>query len=200
MNPTQTQVERFWKWCGFTYTVGERPDWDSTYTSKEYCIYPDGQEGYGPDLDLSNLFKYALSRARERVGVDALSNLLRGWISDVINCGIDPAIALFWILYEVHVSEEQKEGETITLEEATKILKKEVENGSWFGSEEKWKAALRLGIEAMKEIRRERKETFKLLLLERLEPEDFCLNWRKDLKKKLIQKAGVGLALGLNGS
>ena len=50
--PTQEQIKEFWEWCGFLY--GE--------PNEKTVTYPNGMEYYPPDVDLNNLFKYAVPK------------------------------------------------------------------------------------------------------------------------------------------
>jgi len=82
--PTQEQIKEFWEWCGFT-------------EKGTAFVWPD-------------LFEYAvplvIEKIREkydncRIGF-AWNLLFSWWLRNLVNDGFkDPALALFWELYEV---------------------------------------------------------------------------------------------------
>ena len=84
--PTQEQIEEFWERCGlhkdghFWYTV------EGKQLSEEM-----------PDIDLNNLFGFAVPKLkpwRESV------NLMQAWLGKVMYAHQDPALALFWALWQ----------------------------------------------------------------------------------------------------
>ena len=113
--PTKEQMRWFCEQCGLRNLYGRYDTW----------LYPDGKYGNQPDLDLNNLFKYAVPKLDKKVsGTNA-------WITGLditfsygahqggIICGVqaevlvkdvhntqyssitgDPALALFWAIYK----------------------------------------------------------------------------------------------------
>jgi hypothetical protein len=94
--PTEQEIEKFWKWCGFTERGG-------------FPVWPDGKtwpqrDVKLPAINLNNLFKYAVPRL-------PTGSLL--WYGGNKGYGVcinnphvesdnqDPALALFWAIYEV---------------------------------------------------------------------------------------------------
>ncbi len=101
MKPTDEQIKEFWEWCGF-----KMDNYESTYLATRYT-YP-GKSVYihtKPKLDLTNLFTYAVPKLpyvllescqagyRASVSADMKFN------PEVLDK--DPALALFWAIYEV---------------------------------------------------------------------------------------------------
>jgi hypothetical protein len=106
--PTQEQIKKFWEWCGF-------------YRDEQKWWYkPDGNLwGFftAPSLDLNNLFKYAvpkLSILRFSYIPETVPELYRWETMKPIQSyltvieGDNPALALFWAIYQV--MEEQDNG------------------------------------------------------------------------------------------
>ena len=69
-------------------------------------MYPDNVMGSQvlPPVDLNNLFKHGIPRAREVIGADELSKRLQGWINDFIQTGINPEYSLFYVLDNIRQS------------------------------------------------------------------------------------------------
>lgn len=93
MENKSEEIKEFWEWCGVRPTIGRVPDIDGTcYVSNN--VYP--------DIDLNNLFKYAVIRLKDfKLYKDALG----GWVSvaDYEHNGYskDPALALYSAIQEV---------------------------------------------------------------------------------------------------
>lgn len=94
--PTREQIREFWEWCGFRDVhynslgaIGQK--WSGRYPKEEWRYL---------DIDLNNLFKYAVPIAHNKLGDEALYDLMIMWIRNVI-FGKDPALALFWAIWEV---------------------------------------------------------------------------------------------------
>ena len=106
--PTEAQIKEFWEWCGLHYY----PDCE--------CIRVKGscwgisEETYGenghwhfvlPEIDLNNLFKYAVPKLDNLDSIQFVPKwncqlgLSSGQLVDAF--GEDPALALFWALWEV---------------------------------------------------------------------------------------------------
>lgn len=108
--PTQKQIKKFWEWCGFArLPEGNRGyhyeqtvktmNWLPPYETEIYASI-----SFLPAIDLNNLFKYAVPKLSagcllwygENKGYGAVINLPhRESESD------DPALALFWAIWEV---------------------------------------------------------------------------------------------------
>ncbi len=118
MKPTDEQIKEFWAWCGFKYGKGLNCNTLEPITgwwfNKEY-MSPKNL----PPIDLNNLFKYAVPKllGGDRylfITFDVTSNE-----AGLVACEIstlkgekltrvkweasdnDPALALFWAIYEV---------------------------------------------------------------------------------------------------
>ena len=88
MQPSSEQVRELWGKCGLK---------EGTYGWMYDPAKPFNP--IMPPIDLNNLFKYAIPKAREIIGPHELSHKLNGWIDDIIHSGIDPAESLFWLIY-----------------------------------------------------------------------------------------------------
>lgn len=112
--PTEQQVSEFWKWCGFTRsthplaTYYENRPRESVEVS---CwVTPTGETipcGL-PDIDLNNLFKYAVPKAIVKIcqifKVDiqsAYKTLFSWWLDKMFNETNDTIEALFWALWQI---------------------------------------------------------------------------------------------------
>ena len=107
--PTQEQVKEFWEWCGFEYKHEEIVD---ASASKVFITtsYFNGVETQIPDIDLNNLFKWAVPKLKDieitksrhspewNVAVSTGEPIL-GEFAQSDNK--DPALALFWAIWEV---------------------------------------------------------------------------------------------------
>lgn len=105
--PTEAQIKEFWEWCGV------KLDDDGSF---KWWYLPDGSHlplGEEPALDLNNLFKYAVPKVRycDVTKIDTLNRSeeyvasVRYGEGTVGNTGYgrskDPALALFWAIWEV---------------------------------------------------------------------------------------------------
>jgi len=124
--PTQEQIREFWEWCGFYQEDGQS---DMDGAPYKVWKYPDSSlydYGYGdcPKVltDLNNLFKYAVPRACNYSKDDNML-IIKGqgkdtnsepdddgewWEVEIEGCAgkykaeaKDPALALFWAIWEV---------------------------------------------------------------------------------------------------
>lgn len=113
MKPTDEQIKEFWEWCGFVDTFeGD--------TGAYYWTAPnDG--GYGVDLppiDLNNLFRWAVPKLQDkgymvelyafeckdfRVRIyNVTYSAPESWRDPIVEVkNEDPALSLFWAIYEV---------------------------------------------------------------------------------------------------
>jgi len=107
--PTYKQLEEFWEWCGFRKV---EPKYCKVCKRQEPSYWL--KEGIGkrldePDLDLNNLFRYAVPNL---VGINIERNYSVEdsplWSVDVCAgskweqvCNADLALALFWAIWEV---------------------------------------------------------------------------------------------------
>ena len=82
--PTEEQVKEFWERCGLPY------EGYSNANRLEGKILS--------SIDLNNLFKYAVLNL-ELFSVVGRLRLLRYWVEELGDN--DPALALFWAIYEV---------------------------------------------------------------------------------------------------
>ncbi len=97
MKPTKEQEQKFWKWCGIKYMKHQgqegwvRPDIDFAFSSP-------------PDIDLNNLFKYALDPLYRRENGYKLEIILQTWIRKILTDEESykkSALTLFWIIWEM---------------------------------------------------------------------------------------------------
>ena len=109
--PTREQIKEFWEWCGWKFKLGKQEEFGSSELS--VWIPPNGYDGViylcPPDIDLNNLFKYAVPKLlrlrdvgfikwdgfRDKNKYTIFSNGKRFADTD------DPALALFWALWQV---------------------------------------------------------------------------------------------------
>ena len=109
--PTQEQLKKFWEWCGLRYEIDE----------DEYKVILPGGEWYNfghdadlksvweitePELDLNNLFKYAVPKLRSvYLQSDEEHKFwcmaLIGDAKSKLHTYVDPALALFWAIWEL---------------------------------------------------------------------------------------------------
>ena len=98
--PTKKQIKKFWEWCGFSQ--------NNTYGTGEFYNYPNGGSALLPELDLNNIFKWAVPKLGD-IEIEKRGNLYECWIYEN-RCiatisgfaeGDDPALALFWAIYEL---------------------------------------------------------------------------------------------------
>ena len=105
--PSENQIREFWEWCGFEHLP-------CSQITRERC-WVDPIEGdhtkERPPIDLNNLFKYAVPKLRyadiiKPDGKDTYGASVRNGEGIVGKQGYnfdneDPALALFWAIYEV---------------------------------------------------------------------------------------------------
>jgi len=93
MQPTQEQIERFWEWCGATR-------YDLWSFKGQGFKFPNGDKHSNmPLVDLNNLFKYAMPTIYEH---NLWLELEKTGITNLFWCvDINPAIELFWAIWEV---------------------------------------------------------------------------------------------------
>lgn len=114
--PTEEQIKEFWEWYGFEF-VPHLSSRGTTYKTTEIMEYPDGfshvvNKGESLDIDLNNLFKYAVPKMTE-LGYDvnlftedgycfgrARKTSALKWQFSTIGY-LYAALALFWALWKV---------------------------------------------------------------------------------------------------
>lgn len=87
MKPTDEQIKEFWEWCGL-----------KVIQSADGYLMVKNAKGHTSwlDVDLNNLFKYAVPKVgKNHMGLFAF------WIRQAVVEDKDPALALFWALWEV---------------------------------------------------------------------------------------------------
>lgn len=90
--PTSEQEREFWERYGFTYFLTP---------SGWVWVYPDGLQNINlPPIDLNNLFKYPVPVLIKEDWVKAWK-ILGDWIEEVASYDSDPALALFWAVWQV---------------------------------------------------------------------------------------------------
>lgn len=115
--PTEAQVKEFWEWYGFKYLESREYDgihqhfdyrrWE--LNDKENDLYY--ESATLPPIDLNNLFKYAVPKTREKRFMLNLSSgmlvsnttvtLYKSKNETYQGFSEDPALALFWAIWEV---------------------------------------------------------------------------------------------------
>ncbi len=102
--PIEARIKEFWE----GYGVHHYPDCECIRVKG--CCWGISEETYGkngnwhfvlPPIDLNNLFKYAVPFLMSSGDGGELYKVLKQWIKAVV-CGCkDPALALFWALWQV---------------------------------------------------------------------------------------------------
>ncbi len=109
--PTKEQIKEFWERYGFKYLPRGSHD---KFKRFDAIQYPDGTfHSSCPDIDLNNLFKYAVPKAIEELAqrilpdtdevtrkLEALKIILTNWL-EKIKQGLTYEDALFWALWQV---------------------------------------------------------------------------------------------------
>lgn len=93
--PTGEQKERFWKWCGWVW-------WEQ---GQCWCIGKSGISRELPELDLNNLFKYAVLKL-QLPDISFYYSQEKLWYVKIYGepfgkAGKTPELALFKALYQV---------------------------------------------------------------------------------------------------
>jgi len=119
--PTQEQIKEFWEWCGLHKHIFENVDytaelpywrcglcgkrfWTEAYNGKDDLPNP-----LDMDIDLNNLFQYAVPKLGNEFDFVQLQPKPDGWLCIIRGLGFqyrafyydDPALALFWAIWEV---------------------------------------------------------------------------------------------------
>ena len=114
MEPTQEQIKEFWEWCGFKPPDMTRVHWHAK--RPDFTDMPDGT--WPPDIDLNNLFKYAVPKLLPKHDfaiyyvLDVDTPPEGAWTISMSCSGHgehgiirlrhkDPALALFWAIWGV---------------------------------------------------------------------------------------------------
>lgn len=120
--PTEEHIKKLWEWCGFKAIKHKDCYARQTEHGKshleEICCYtfPDGTRGHAflPDLDLNNLFKYAVPKLIDKYGgllfvlpqsdISSWECKILNKPNDTATFGFDekdPALALFLAIWEL---------------------------------------------------------------------------------------------------
>lgn len=133
--PTEAQIKEFWKWCGFKieripdetpfYVLYEPNEKSPKRRGEQYNIWIGRYRGAQleveklyPDIDLNNLFKYAVPKLEDKYELDVSEDIeLLGksvCLHSIMNRGCSAAspivyfktwdefyLALFWALWQV---------------------------------------------------------------------------------------------------
>ena len=105
--PTQEQIKEFWEWCewkqlppqskSFHYEWGKKVmDWSSPIPDENWKTYSSL-----PNINLNNLFKYAVPKLIEKLAWGRYVDLMKKWLDDILFESKDPALTLFWTIWEV---------------------------------------------------------------------------------------------------
>ena len=116
MKPTEEKIKRFWEWCGFTVT-SKGVIYGDAIMVDDSCHHIMEL----PEIDLNNLFKYAVPKLHAYVLQSFHKNHSYHHASVVLNeyTGLedvivsstdvprdeDPALALFWAIYKAGLEE-----------------------------------------------------------------------------------------------
>ncbi len=106
--PTDEQAKEFWERCGFKQLEWAKSGWHYEQTKKvmnwTHPLYEFSSMEFLPRLDLNNLFKYAVPKIRDQMGATAFidfEHIIHKWAITIIWNNDDPALTLFWAIYEV---------------------------------------------------------------------------------------------------
>jgi len=103
--PTKEEIREFWEWCGLTLIPHTDRYSSGTQNWIEYQY--GGTRVDKPELDLTNLFRYAVPALNEKLDRHIqLTQVMSGWecnigLGDITYTDDDPAMALFWAIWEV---------------------------------------------------------------------------------------------------
>ena len=87
--PTEEQIKKLWEWCGIKTKVRVG---DKANTHKATICFP---------IDLNNLFEYAVPKLSSKMAKYKVMYLLKDWVEAITIFDKDPALALFWAIWEV---------------------------------------------------------------------------------------------------
>jgi hypothetical protein len=119
--PTESEIEELWKWCGFKEVLSrELWQYEKYRETNHWWEAPSGRKFLElPELDLNNLFEYAVPKLQPEViefvpvtGVKEQFDygqkwgcllILKGWAvkKSVISNNPNPALVLFWAIWKV---------------------------------------------------------------------------------------------------
>jgi len=95
---TDKQMKEFWEWCGLDEVLAS--DGEYHWFKGEEIVSPTDDAGY-PVIDLNNLFRWAVPKLSSKMAKYEVMYLLKDWIEDVTIFGKDPALALFWAIWNI---------------------------------------------------------------------------------------------------
>lgn len=111
--PTREELKKFWEWCGFEFGIETSYEKYDDYREHEVFYYPNlrrmrGEQLYHlPSPDLTNLFKYAVPKldahtlSKQEGEAEHKASVKFNGRSSGIVYNADPALALFWAIYQV---------------------------------------------------------------------------------------------------
>ena len=115
MKPTDEQIKEFWKRCGFEWKHAYHDFYELVSPLGErYDLTVPGFPGYDkietyPPIDLNNLFGYAVPVVKDKLNnypeiptLYPFLSFLDKWCEVVALKEEDPALALFWAIWEVN--------------------------------------------------------------------------------------------------
>ena len=94
--PTKEQIKKFWEKCGLHYTV---PYWLDK--NDALAFYGEVYSELLRNLDLNNLFKYAVPLVLAKIGRDNLLKLVSDALCGAIRLKVKFEDTLFWAIWEV---------------------------------------------------------------------------------------------------
>ena len=102
--PTKEQIQKFWEWCGFHFQTLDELKPKYRHPANLRWVYPDGDTGGLPAIDLNNLFKYAVPKLDSVTAVILKRVVEKRWnvvlnfydLSPLSSIHLDPALAFFW--------------------------------------------------------------------------------------------------------
>ena len=90
---TGKELQEFWEWCGFKLVMAVDKE---TLWSMRLWINPlTNKGGSYPDLDLNNLFKYAVPEFIKEYSELVVSKTMEDWLQAVIHDNAEPTPALY---------------------------------------------------------------------------------------------------------
>ncbi len=97
--PTQEQIKEFWEECGFHFQDLSELKPQYRHEGNRRWVSPLGEIGGLPDLDLNNLFKYAVPKLKSEYR--NWKSTLHDWIDKLTGDTEKDTVSLFRIIQEV---------------------------------------------------------------------------------------------------
>lgn len=109
------ELKEFWEWCGFRLEKQRSGSMGWTYPPVPSVYAPMGLvRAVLPDLDLNNLFKYAVPKAVAKIAhafklsiQSAYKELFRWWLEELLKDPAEPAQALYQAINKLRKENER---------------------------------------------------------------------------------------------